>query len=253
MPDKVTITKSKLDSLANTIAAKTGDPLPLTINQMKSAIYNLEIGGGGGEEGEGGDEDMIVPSVYYNESDEVTCDMDMQDVASAVKDRKCICIRFVTYASVPPDPKEEESILLFLNEAYEYESQESYYYFIGYNSNFIYANKLYLYVPLNETPYFRLLEPIRIGACLGFTENSIRISGKVLHNSLASKSFLSPPFIIKNADNNELDLCIFKKDEIVGTGSERYHLITFSNIATSTDVSYKYYSNSDSYPTIVDV
>lgn len=254
MPNnKVSITKSKLDSLANTIAAKTGDPLPLTINQMKSAIYNLEIGGGGGEEGEGGDEDMIVPSVYYNGSGEFTCDMDMQDVASAVKDRKCICIHYITYASVSPDPKEEESILLFLTEAYEYEDQRSYYYFIGYDSVFANKTQLNLYVPLNETPYFEYTEPNYIRACLQADEYSISISGKTLYKSLTSNSFLSPPFILKRVNNDEFDLCIFKKDELVETGSEQYRLITFSNIATSTDVTYKYYSSSDSSPTIVNV
>ena len=41
MPDKVTITKSKLDDLADAVASKTGATLPLTIAQMETAIENM--------------------------------------------------------------------------------------------------------------------------------------------------------------------------------------------------------------------
>lgn len=44
MPDKVTITKAKLDSLANTVASKTGAELPLTIDEMKSEIAGMSGG-----------------------------------------------------------------------------------------------------------------------------------------------------------------------------------------------------------------
>lgn len=43
---KVLITRSKLDSLASTIAAKSGAALPLTIAQMDAAVEGIETGGG---------------------------------------------------------------------------------------------------------------------------------------------------------------------------------------------------------------
>lgn len=42
---KVVITRSKLDSLATTISAKSGEPLPLTIAQMDAAVQGIETGG----------------------------------------------------------------------------------------------------------------------------------------------------------------------------------------------------------------
>ncbi len=45
---KVLITRSKLDGLATTIAAKSGATLPLTIAQMDAAVQGIETGGGGG-------------------------------------------------------------------------------------------------------------------------------------------------------------------------------------------------------------
>lgn len=44
---QVLITKSKLDSLANTIAAKAKTPAPLTIAQMETVVRNIPTGGGG--------------------------------------------------------------------------------------------------------------------------------------------------------------------------------------------------------------
>lgn len=41
---KVEITKSKLDSLANTIAAKAGVSVPLTLAQMETAVANIPTG-----------------------------------------------------------------------------------------------------------------------------------------------------------------------------------------------------------------
>ena len=41
MPDKVLITKSKLDSLANAIAAVSGETLPLSLDDMEDAVENL--------------------------------------------------------------------------------------------------------------------------------------------------------------------------------------------------------------------
>lgn len=43
---KVLITRSKLDGLATTIAAKSGAALPLTIAQMDAAVEGIETGGG---------------------------------------------------------------------------------------------------------------------------------------------------------------------------------------------------------------
>ena len=43
---KVLITRSKLDDLATTIAAKSGATLPLTIAQMDSAVGSIVVGGG---------------------------------------------------------------------------------------------------------------------------------------------------------------------------------------------------------------
>lgn len=44
---QVLITKSKLDSLANTIASKASVAAPLTIAQMETAVRNIPTGGGG--------------------------------------------------------------------------------------------------------------------------------------------------------------------------------------------------------------
>lgn len=46
--EKVIVTKSKLDSLAVSIANKSGATLPLTIAQMKSAVDDISTGGGSG-------------------------------------------------------------------------------------------------------------------------------------------------------------------------------------------------------------
>lgn len=43
---KVLITRSKLDGLATTIAAKSGATLPLTIAQMDAAVGSIVVGGG---------------------------------------------------------------------------------------------------------------------------------------------------------------------------------------------------------------
>ena len=43
---KVLITRSKLDGLASTIAAKSGATLPLTIAQMDAAVGSIVVGGG---------------------------------------------------------------------------------------------------------------------------------------------------------------------------------------------------------------
>lgn len=42
---KVSITRSKLDTLANTIAAKSGVAAPLTLDQMDTAVRNIPTGG----------------------------------------------------------------------------------------------------------------------------------------------------------------------------------------------------------------
>lgn len=39
---KVLITRSKLDNLATTIGAKSGTPLPLTLDQMNTAVQNMD-------------------------------------------------------------------------------------------------------------------------------------------------------------------------------------------------------------------
>lgn len=44
MPDKVLITKSKLDSLANAIANKSGESLPLTLDEMEDAVEEISVG-----------------------------------------------------------------------------------------------------------------------------------------------------------------------------------------------------------------
>lgn len=46
MSSQVLITKSKLDSLANTIASKASAAAPLTIAQMETAVRNIPTGGG---------------------------------------------------------------------------------------------------------------------------------------------------------------------------------------------------------------
>lgn len=44
---KVSITKSKLDTLANTISAKSGVAAPLTLAEMAAAVQSIPTGGGG--------------------------------------------------------------------------------------------------------------------------------------------------------------------------------------------------------------
>ena len=44
---KVSVTKEKLDILANAIANKSGEPLTLTLDEMVSAVDGIETGGGG--------------------------------------------------------------------------------------------------------------------------------------------------------------------------------------------------------------
>ena len=44
---KVIVTKEKLDNLANAIAAKSGEELTLTLDEMVSAVDGIETGGGG--------------------------------------------------------------------------------------------------------------------------------------------------------------------------------------------------------------
>lgn len=42
---KVSITRSKLDALANTISTKSGAALPLTLDQMDAAVRSISGGG----------------------------------------------------------------------------------------------------------------------------------------------------------------------------------------------------------------
>lgn len=44
MPDKVNITKTKLDNLANAVAAKSGEPVLLTVDQMTDAVLGINLG-----------------------------------------------------------------------------------------------------------------------------------------------------------------------------------------------------------------
>lgn len=41
---KVSITRSKLDSLADAIGSKSSRGIPLTIDQMRDAVLDIEIG-----------------------------------------------------------------------------------------------------------------------------------------------------------------------------------------------------------------
>lgn len=45
--NKVIVTKSKLDALADSISAKTSESLPMTITQMKDAVDRIDTSGGG--------------------------------------------------------------------------------------------------------------------------------------------------------------------------------------------------------------
>ena len=45
MSTKVSITKSKLDSLANAVSVKSGTAIPLTIDEMTTAVMNISGGG----------------------------------------------------------------------------------------------------------------------------------------------------------------------------------------------------------------
>ena len=39
---KVSVTKSKLDSLANAVAAKSGESVPLTVDEMTTAVLSID-------------------------------------------------------------------------------------------------------------------------------------------------------------------------------------------------------------------
>lgn len=43
MDDKISISKEKLDALANTIALKTGAVLPLSLDDMITAVSAIEV------------------------------------------------------------------------------------------------------------------------------------------------------------------------------------------------------------------
>lgn len=45
---KVSVTKAKLDALANAISNKSGESVPLTIDEMTEAVYGIQTGGGTG-------------------------------------------------------------------------------------------------------------------------------------------------------------------------------------------------------------
>lgn len=45
---KVSITRSLLDDLAMSISAKSGEPVPLTLTEMKDAVDGIQTGGGSG-------------------------------------------------------------------------------------------------------------------------------------------------------------------------------------------------------------
>ena len=44
MADQVMVTKAKLDSLAEVVSAKSGEPLTLTIDGMTDAVLGMELG-----------------------------------------------------------------------------------------------------------------------------------------------------------------------------------------------------------------
>ena len=56
---KVLITQSKLDSLANVIASKSGTPVPLTIAEMEAAVRDIHAGGS----------DALVVTLSFSRSD----------------------------------------------------------------------------------------------------------------------------------------------------------------------------------------
>lgn len=45
---KVSITRSLLDNLATSISMKSGEPVPMTLTEMKTAVDSISVGGGGG-------------------------------------------------------------------------------------------------------------------------------------------------------------------------------------------------------------
>ncbi len=48
MADKVIVTKNKLDDLADSISTKAGVATPMTLSEMKTAVDNIQTGGGSG-------------------------------------------------------------------------------------------------------------------------------------------------------------------------------------------------------------
>lgn len=59
---KVSITRSKLDDLATSISAKSGEVLPLTLDEMKDAVDGIQTGGIDGNNLEYGSSDY--PFMY---------------------------------------------------------------------------------------------------------------------------------------------------------------------------------------------
>lgn len=77
---KVLITRSKLDGLATTIAAKSGATLPLTIAQMDAAVEGIETGGN----------DFIVTLSYNDQTEMWEPDRTYAEIAAAAQDGKMI-------------------------------------------------------------------------------------------------------------------------------------------------------------------
>ncbi len=88
---KVLITRSKLDGLATTIAAKSGATLPLTIAQMDAAVEGIETGGN----------DFIV-TLSYNESTEMwEPDCTYAEAYAAYQAEKTIVFKSVAESDPP--------------------------------------------------------------------------------------------------------------------------------------------------------
>lgn len=76
---QVLITRSKLDSLATAISAKSGEPLPLTIAEMEDAVDGIDTGGGN---------DFVVTLAYNDQTEIWEPDKTLAEIDAAYSDGK---------------------------------------------------------------------------------------------------------------------------------------------------------------------
>lgn len=89
---QVLITRSKLDSLATAISAKSGEPLPLTIDEMEDAVDGIDTGGGN---------DFVVTLTYNDQTEMWEPDKTLAEIDAAYSGGKDIVVQAVDSGGYP--------------------------------------------------------------------------------------------------------------------------------------------------------